>query len=395
MRINSALRGKIYRVLQFIVVSLIIIIPFIKTPNGNNLIRFDANTLHLYFFNGVVEFSNFFIVFIGILLVVFLFIFVTQLLGRIWCGWLCPQSFFALKIEKYAHIIKNKKLRKVGEFFLAALFAFLLTANMTMYFVSPYEYIETFKGPSGGTFTAIFLVMFFFILVDFAFVRYRWCKYVCPYSKFQVVMTDDDTLYVGMIPAQADACINCMACVRVCPTKIDPRKNPDGDCIYCETCVDACNHIFQKKNKDKKAVGVLGYVWGDKDKINLKRPNLIITFLISVVLAVILVVSIINDNPINFKVQSDVQNLGNGRYEVTITQKNNTNRPIKLALKTEGDIATVTPNEVRVHLSQSKTIRYTIQFKDEKSIPSNGELKLFGHYKYNEPPVELTLKLNN
>lgn len=106
MKANSVLRGKIYRLLQFIVAASVLIIPFIKTSNGNNLFRFDVSSLQLHAFNNVVGFSSFFSAFIAILLTTFLFVFVTQLLGRVWCGWLCPQSFFSIRIEKYAKKLK-------------------------------------------------------------------------------------------------------------------------------------------------------------------------------------------------------------------------------------------------------------------------------------------------
>ena len=71
---NSVIRGKIYRLLQFIVVVCALIIPFIKTSNGNSLFRFDVSTLQLHAFNTVVSFASFFSAFIAILLFTFLFV---------------------------------------------------------------------------------------------------------------------------------------------------------------------------------------------------------------------------------------------------------------------------------------------------------------------------------
>ena len=387
MKANSVLRGKIYRLLQFIVAACVFIIPFIKTSNGNSLFRFDVSTLQLYAFNGIVNFASFFSAFIAILLATFLFIFTTQLLGRIWCGWLCPQSFFAIRIESYAKKIKNKTMRFAAEIILAAVFALLLTLIWMMYFVSPYDFIETLK--NSHSMLIIGVGLFLFIFADFAFVRFKWCKYVCPYSKFQVVMTDDDTLYVGMIPGKESQCLNCKACIRVCPTHIDPRNNPDADCIYCETCVTACNKIFHKKENTN---GILGYVWGKQDKLNLKRPNLIVTFIISITLVFVLIYSIVSTSePVMIKIDESVSSLGNGIYTCNVEIKNNLNKPVRVKFVNPDNLAEITPEMVRVYIQSTKTETITINTKGD--IP-NGKITVNAYYDRNNPPLifELNIK---
>lgn len=399
MKLNSSLRGKIYGILQFIVVFSILVIPFIKTPNGNSLFRFDVSTLQLHAFNGVVKFSNFFNAFLGILFITFSFVFITQLLGRIWCGWLCPQSFFSIRIDKYVKWIKNTTIRKSADIFLSAVFAIILSMNWIMYFVSPYEYIDTLTGDSGKIMLTIWIVLFLFLFIDFAFVRFRWCKYLCPYSKFQVLMTDDDTLFVGMIPEKATECINCMACVRVCPTKIDPRKNPDADCIYCETCVTACNDVFEKihkkknpESKEKHITGVLGYVWGTHNKFNYKRPNLIITFFISLIIFIILMYNIIfNSSTLSIQYDNIVMESSNV-YNVEAVLKNNSSRPIRVNLHTKPeDMAVIVPEEIRVYPGIDKKVNIKIEVK--KEIKDNTIIIEAKYGDKNTEPYLSTIKL--
>lgn len=385
MKANSVLRGKIYRLLQFIVAASVLIIPFIKTSNGNNLFRFDVSSLQLHAFNNVVGFSSFFSAFIAILLTTFLFVFVTQLLGRVWCGWLCPQSFFSIRIEKYAKKIKNKSMRKIAEILFAALFALVLAVNWMMYFVSPYNFLTSLQNSS--TMVIIGVVLFLFIFVDFALVRFKWCKYVCPYSKFQVVMTDDDTLFVGMIPGKESLCINCKACVRVCPTHIDPRKNPDADCIYCETCVTACNNVFQKKENTQ---GILGYVWGKNDKFNFKRPNLIITFIISVVLSGILLYNIFSSHePIVITFNDTVTDLGNGVYNVDVKIKNNQEKAIRVFFKDIDNKTEITPDGIRVFIQSSVNETITINTLDD----IKDTITILATYDRKKEPIKIELKL--
>ena len=385
MKANSVLRGKIYRLLQFIVAASVLIIPFVKTSNGNSLFRFDVSSLQLHAFNNVVGFSSFFSAFIVILLTTFLFVFVTQLLGRVWCGWLCPQSFFSIRIEKYAKKIKNKSMRKIAEILFAALFALVLAVNWMMYFVSPYNFLTSLQNSS--TMVIIGVVLFLFIFVDFALVRFKWCKYVCPYSKFQVVMTDDDTLFVGMIPGKESLCINCKACVSVCPTHIDPRKNPDADCIYCETCVTACNNVFQKKENTQ---GILGYVWGKNDKFNFKRPNLIITFIISVVLSGILLYNIFSSHePIVITFNDTVTDLGNGVYNVDVKIKNNQEKAIRVFFKDIDNKTEITPDGIRVFIQSSVNETITINTLDD----INDTITILATYDRKKEPIKIELKL--
>lgn len=383
---NSVIRGKIYRLLQFIVAACALIIPFIKTSNGNSLFRFDVSTLQLHAFNTVVSFASFFSAFIAILLFTFLFVFTTQLLGRVWCGWLCPQSFFSIRIESYSKKIKNKTMRRIVAIILAFLFALVLTLNWMMYFVSPYDFISSLK--SSSTMVTIGVVLFLFIFVDFLLVRFKWCKYVCPYSKFQVVMTDDDTLYVGMIPGEEKECIDCHACIRVCPTHIDPRKNPDADCIYCETCVTACNHVFQKKEHHE---GILGYVWGKSNKLNIKRPQLIITFGLSVILFILLIFNIISSSePFRISVDGVAKNIGNGEYAVNIKLKSNLEKAVRVHLTNPDNVAEVSPKGIRVFIKAS--VDKTINIKVLKEIPNN-TIYLNAVYDRAKPPIQLEIKL--
>ena len=386
MMANSVLRGKVYRLLQFIVVAAALIIPFIKTSNGNSLFRFDVSTLQLHAFNTVVSFASFFSVFIAILLFTFLFVFTTQLMGRIWCGWLCPQSFFSIRIESYAKKFKNKTISKLVAVVLAFFFALLLTANWMMYFVSPYNFLESLQNSS--TMVIIGVVLFLFIFVDFVLVRFKWCKYVCPYSKFQVVMTDADTLYVGMIPGKESQCIDCKACIRVCPTHIDPRKNPDADCIYCETCVTACNKVFQMKEHHE---GILGYVWGKGNKLNLKRPNLILTCLVSVALFFILLYSIISTSePFVITLDENVKSLGNGVYTVNVEMKSNLEKAVRVHFSNPDNVAEISPDGVRVFLKA--TVNTTLTINTLKEIP-NGTVTIKAVYDREQEPITLNVKL--
>ena len=195
MTISS--RRKIFRILQFIAVSFFLLAPLIKTSNGYSLIGFDVKTLRLHFFNNIITFDNFFLASLFILLTVFLFIVVTQIFGRIWCGWICPQCFFTkLKIDISDKF--PKKYKKSISFFLAFLFAAILSSNWMFYFISPTELFNSIYSDVFCTAAVIWYVLLIVLFIDFAFAGLMWCRYVCPYAKMQTLMTDNGTLYVGL-----------------------------------------------------------------------------------------------------------------------------------------------------------------------------------------------------
>src|SRR5690606_13037821 len=107
----------------------------------------------------------------------------------------------------------------------------------------------------GGT--ATFLGITALLLFDFAYFREQTCIVVCPYGRFQSVLLDADSLAVGYDERRGEPrgkasdptagdCVDCRACVRVCPTGIDIRKGPQMECMQCVACVDACGPVMVK-----------------------------------------------------------------------------------------------------------------------------------------------------
>jgi polyferredoxin len=107
------------------------------------------------------------------------------------------------------------------------------------------------------------------LFLNFAFLRHKWCKTICPYAMLQSVMFDKNTLIIELDPCRADECINCSRCLKVCPTEMDIRKGFDAACINCAECVDACNAIMAKFQKK----GLIRYAFGSGDKGKVLRKN--------------------------------------------------------------------------------------------------------------------------
>lgn len=93
------------RLVRWLLIVIALIVPFVRI-NGNSLFRFDVNELILYFFGLSLPINNFFFILLATLFLIFLFVTMTLMYGRIWCGWLCPQS---VTMEVTSFIDKLKK----------------------------------------------------------------------------------------------------------------------------------------------------------------------------------------------------------------------------------------------------------------------------------------------
>lgn len=248
---------------------LIIALPFLRI-NNESAFRFDLTTLRLHIFGASIWMHEFFIVLVATIFLTLLIVFVTLLFGRVWCGWLCPQTVL-VDFTPFMDKARNKGLvYKAAAYTATFAVSALVGASLIWYFVSPYEFIPALLhgnlGPTTWGFWIVFTVILF---LNYAFLRHKWCATVCPYAKMQSVLFDRSTLILEMDPRRSGECINCMSCLRVCPTGLDIRKGADAACINCAECLDACDGVMQKFKKP----GLIHYAFGHGGEGKLLRQN--------------------------------------------------------------------------------------------------------------------------
>jgi polyferredoxin len=231
---------------QLLCFLIFLILPFV------NVIRFDIPGQRFYFFGYELWINEFGIVFFALMFLMFVVVLMSVFLGRVFCGYLCPQMIFS----ETASAIQKRLKRYPRPIFYAAIAggSVLLAVIFICYFVEPRQLtfgITTAGGISGA---AVTLITF----LDFAFVRQKFCTTVCPYGYLQGLLADDHTLLV-QYQDPTHACIECKKCVRDCPMSIDIRKSPfQIECIHCGECIDACDQIMTRLKKPS----LIRYTWG-------------------------------------------------------------------------------------------------------------------------------------
>ncbi len=266
------------------------VMPWI-TINGNHLflLSFDQKKLHLA---GIAFDMQELYLMPFLLMLLFLGIFaVTVVGGRAWCGWACPQTIFRViyrdgietKLLGLRKKIKNKqkepdmskmenKVKSVIAILLWSALSFLAAANFLWYFVPPEDFFRYLSDPAEHmVLVGVLVSTALFLILDVVFIKENFCVYVCPYSRVQSVLYDDDTImavydpirggeiYQGhgyerekkftkqkdLLSVKPNAeCTTCESCVTVCPTHIDIRKGLQLECINCLECVDACTSVM-------------------------------------------------------------------------------------------------------------------------------------------------------
>ncbi len=267
-------------------VSLLLILVFFITP------FIKIGTKPLFLFNiferkfivfGVLFWPQDFHIFLFITLIFFVFIVLfTAVFGRIFCGWICPQTIFMESVfRKIEYWIegdfhtqqKNDQhkdgiaYKKILKYIVFAIISFLI-GNLAMSYlvgIDKLSFLITHPiAANKGLFVGvvIFSALFFFV---FTWLREQACTIVCPYGRLQGVLQTNETLGVvydfirgeprGKISKNMPTtttlgdCIDCKICVQVCPTGIDIRNGSQLECTNCTACIDACDTVMSQINR--------------------------------------------------------------------------------------------------------------------------------------------------
>lgn len=262
-------------------------IPFVVI-DGTSLFLLDVTNMEFHLFFKVFPFTQFYVLFGLTVAGISALIYVTLIWGRVWCGWMCPQTIisdFLRVFEKFWLPRKNikginKVIRQIGSYLTMTGFVFIVALDVVWYFINPYEFISRATSGTLGSFAIGSLIVSFIITwLDMVIVRQSFCEYLCPYAKMQGALFSETTTVVAYDEKRGESdCTKCLMCVRVCPAGIDIRDGLQMACIACAACVDACEPIMAKKGK----ANLVRY-WSEEKTPSLLKDKTLIVAIVAVV----------------------------------------------------------------------------------------------------------------
>ncbi len=260
-----------------VLVAIWVLLPIVPI-NGHPALFLDVEHRRFFVLGGTFTPQDFWLVFFLASGVGFGLVYATAVLGRVWCGWGCPQTVFTETFFRPIERLTKKKhwLRHILFFLIAAGIAHVFVAYFvsiralwTMMLGSPTKHPEAF---------AWMLALTGLFYGNFAFFREQLCVVLCPYGRLQSVLLDDDSLVIAYDEKRGEPrgkkgqttgdCVDCRRCVVVCPTGIDIRNGLQMDCIACTACIDACDEIMDKLDRPR---GLIKYQHG-----KILRPRVIL-----------------------------------------------------------------------------------------------------------------------
>lgn len=280
--------------------------PFIKI-DGNQFLLFNVIDRKFNIFGQPFWPQDFYLLVMSLLVSVVFIILFTVIFGRIFCGWMCPQTIFMeMVFRKIEYLIdgdRQKQIKlanqewnaeKIGKrtlkWTLFAIVSFLISNVFLAYLIGGDVLIRHVQeGPVAHMDTFIkllvFTAIFYFV---FAWFREQVCIIACPYGRLQGVLLDNKSIVVAYDHKRGENrqklrkgedreekelgdCIDCKQCVLVCPTGIDIRNGTQLECVNCTACIDACDEIMDQVGFEK---GLIRYASenniekGEKFKFN-------------------------------------------------------------------------------------------------------------------------------
>lgn len=268
------------RLLSIILLVILFTGPFIRI-NGQPLLLLNILERKFVIFGQVFWPQDFYLFGLATLAGVIFVVLFTVIYGRVFCGWVCPQTIFMewvfrpieywiegdwtaqKKLDKQAWN-REKILKKGTKHFIFFLISFLIANTFLAYIIGSEALLEIITDPPTAHLAGLFSILAFtgvFYWV-FAFFREQVCTTVCPYGRLQGVMLDRHSVVVaydykrgekrGKMRKNEDRaaagkgdCVDCKLCVNVCPTGIDIRNGTQLECINCTACIDACDSIME------------------------------------------------------------------------------------------------------------------------------------------------------
>lgn len=365
-----------------IVVSIFLLLVFFTGPfvnvGGHPLLLLNVLERRFVIFGQPFFPQDFFIFVLAMILAVVFILLFTVIYGRLFCGWICPQTvFMELVFRKIEYWIEGdaqyqrsldrkswtgvkifKKSLKHSVFFALS---FIVSNTFMAYLIGAEEFFTRIKRPpteEPGAFIAVFLFagLFYFIFARF---REQACIMVCPYGRLQGVLLDRNSIVVSydfnrgepktilkkaLNNPDAGDCIDCKQCVHVCPTGIDIRHGTQLECVNCTACIDACDKIMDRVGRSRGLIRYASYNTVESGSRLRLTPRMIAYTGVLIFIGGLFLYTIISRSAVETTILRTpgmlFQELDNGNlrnlYSIKIVNKSNEEIPIELKIAEPG-----------------------------------------------------------
>ncbi|MFO0630865.1 MAG: cytochrome c oxidase accessory protein CcoG [Polyangiales bacterium] len=272
--------NNIRRVVFGVLIAIYLALPWIVI-NGNPAVLLDLPGRRFYLLGRLFNAQDGFLLFLLLAGIGLSLILITTILGRMWCGYACPQTVFLEAVfrplQRLIEGSREARMRREAKDWdfdrtwrrgllwalYAAIASFLAHAFLGYFFPVRTLVAMLLRGP--GEHPEAFLAVTIataIIFFDVAWFREQLCLAICPYGRLQSVLTDPDSVVIGYDTKRGEPrgkaktegvgdCVDCNRCVVVCPTGIDIRNGLQLDCIACTQCIDACDAVMDKLNRPR------------------------------------------------------------------------------------------------------------------------------------------------
>ena len=342
---------QIRRVLSWALMVLFIGLPWLNY-NGQQAILLDVAQQQFRVFGHIFFPQDFMILAFLFMAGAFALFFITNWLGRVWCGFICPQTIWMMMFTWVEHRLEGtrnqrikqdkspwslQKLRKKMLKHIIWLVISLFTATSFLAYFTPVQtlYLDMFSFQWSGL---VSFWVFLFTLCTYGnagFLREKMCTVACPYSRFQSVMYDQGTLLVNYDSKRGEYrgprkrkdnpqelglgdCVDCNLCVEVCPAGIDIRNGLQYECIHCGLCIDACNETMAKFQYPSGLISFQSEQQVLRLKNNQFRFRLVGYALLTVLTVMSMIVWLYNRTELEVSVLRDRTSLSRVNYEGVI-----------------------------------------------------------------------------
>lgn len=405
------------KIVSYLLLLFLFAAPHLKI-NGEQALLFNVVERKFVIFGSIFWPQDFYIFAVLLIVGVVFVILFTIIYGRIFCGWVCPQTIFMEFVFRQIEYLidgdwtEQKKLRsepwtgkkiakRVTKLGLFWIISFFIANTFLAYIIGTDNLWKIQTEPvaqhvGGLVAIVIFTTLFFFV---FAHLREQVCTTICPYGRLQGVLLDPNSMVVAYDHVRGEErakirkgedrkvagkgdCIDCKQCIHVCPTGIDIRNGTQLECINCTACIDACDFMMDSVGMEK---GLIRFVSenGIKNRTGFQWTRRVVSYtvLLGVLIGILLTLLLIRDD-----FSTTILRQRGSTYQVTDEDKisnifeidftNKTKNNYVITLKAEDPIAKIELANTSLKLPGEKHVKDRFVVKVPYSSIKDGLKKM-------------------